>query len=87
MKDIKLQVTVEVTFKDDDYIFNILAPEHLSIEEIRSVLVGGVCLTIHGEETPKDQARVLTDVIKYMEQDFVDIDSFRNVEIKSPKKD
>lgn len=87
MKDIKLQVTVEVTFKDDNYIFNILAPEHLSIEEIRSVLVGGVCLTIHGEETPKDQARVLTDVIKYMEQDFVDIDSFRDVEIKSPKKD
>jgi hypothetical protein len=87
MEEIKIQVTVEVSFKDDNYLFDILAPEHLSIEEIRSVLVGGVCLTIHSEETPKEQARVLKDVITYMEQDFVDIDSFRNVEVKPPKKD
>lgn len=86
MEENKLKVIVEVDIKDCNYIFDISANNSLSIEEIRSILVGGVCLTIHGEKTPKEQAKVLKDVISYMEQDFIDIDSFSDVYVKPPKE-
>lgn len=86
MEENKLKVIVEVEIKDGNYIFDISANSSLSIEEIRSILVGGVCLTIHGEKTPKEQAKVLKDVINHMEQDFIDIDSFRDVYVKPSKE-
>lgn len=86
MEETKIKVSVEVTYVDDKYMFNIMAPEVLTIEEIRSILVGGVCLTIHGEKTPKDQARVLKEVINYMEQDFIDTDSFNDVYVDPSKE-
>jgi len=85
MEEIKLKVTVEVSIKDDNFLFNIIAPENLMVDEIRSILVGGVCLTIHSEETPKEQAIALKEVIDYMEQDFINLDSFKNI-IKDPPK-
>ncbi len=85
MEEIKLKVTVEVSIKGDNFLFNIIAPENLMVDEIRSILVGGVCLTIHSEETPKEQAIALKEVIDYMEQDFIDLDSFKNI-IKDPPK-
>jgi len=87
MEENKLKVIVEVEIEDGNYIFDISANSSLSIEEIRSILVGGVCLTIHGEKTPKEQARVLKEVIDYMEQDFIDIDSFSDVYVKPPKEE
>ena len=86
MEENKLKVIVEVEIKDGNYIFDISANNSLSIDEIRSILVGGVCLTIHGEKTPKEQAKVLKDVINHMEQDFIDIDSFSDVYVKPPKE-
>jgi len=80
-----LKVTVEVSIKGDNFLFNIIAPENLMVDEIRSILVGGVCLTIHSEETPKEQAIALKEVIDYMEQDFINLDSFKNI-IKDPPK-
>jgi len=81
MEETKLKVCIDVTIVDDKYLFDISAHQSLSIEEIRSILVGGVCLTIHGESTPKKQAKVLKEVISYMEEDFIDIDSFSDVTI------
>ena len=86
MEENKLKVIVDLESVDGNYIFDISASNHLSIEEIRSILVGGVCLTIHGEKTPKDQARVLKEVINHMEQDFIDTDSFSDVYVKPPKE-
>lgn len=86
MEEIKLKVTVEVSIKDDNFLFNIIAPENLMVDEIRSILVGGVCLTIHSEETPKEQAIALKEVIDYMEQDFINLDSFKNIIKDTPKK-
>lgn len=79
MEENKMKVCVEVTVVGGKFQFNISAHKSLSIEDIRSILVGGVCLTIHGEKTPKDQGRVLREVIKFMEEDFIDIDSFSDV--------
>jgi hypothetical protein len=77
MEENKIKVSVEVTIEDDDnFIFNILAPKSLDPDMIRSVLVGGVALSIRAEETPKDQAKALRDVIDYLESEFIDPDSF-----------
>ena len=86
MEENKFKVIVEMEIKDGNYVFDISANSSLNIEEIRSILVGGVCLTIHGEKTPKDQARVLKEVIHYMEQDFIDTDSFSDVYIDPSKQ-
>jgi len=81
MEENKLKVSVEVTIEDDDnFIFNILAPRSLNTDMIRSVLVGGVALSIRAEETPKDQAKALKDVIDYLESEFIDPDSFSDVQ-------
>ena len=74
-----MKVCVEVSVVDGKFQFDISAHKSLTIEDIRSILVGGVCLTIHGEKTPKDQGRVLREVIEHMEEDFIDIDSFKDV--------
>lgn len=77
MEETKLKVTVEVTVKgDDNFIFNILAAETLTTEMIRSVLAGGLALSIRAEETPKNQATALRDVIDYLESEFINPDSF-----------
>ena len=76
-----MKVCVEVSVVDGKFLFDISAHKSLSIEDIRSILVGGVCLTIHGEETPKEQAQALKEVIEYMEEDFINIDSFNDVSI------
>ena len=79
MEENKLKVCVEVSIVDGKYFFDISAHKSLTIEDIRSILVGGVCLTIHGEKTPKDQGRVLREVIDHMEEDFISTDSFNDV--------
>ena len=86
MEENKFKVIVDLEIVDGNYIFDISANSSLNIEEIRSILVGGVCLTIHGEKTPKDQARVLKEVIHHMEQDFIDTDSFSDVYIDQSKQ-
>lgn len=79
MGESKLKVCVEVSIIDDKYLFDVSAHKSLNVEDIRSILVGAVCMTIHGEETPKDQGRVLREVIDHMEKDFIDTDSFKDV--------
>jgi hypothetical protein len=77
MEENKIKVSVEVTIEDDDnFIFDILAPQSLGTDMIRSVLVGGVALSIRAEDTPKDQAKALRDVIDYLESEFIDPNSF-----------
>lgn len=77
MEENKLKVTVEVTIEgDDNYLFDISAPNSLDTDMIRSVLVGGVALSIRVEDGPKNQAKALRDVIDYLESEFINPDSF-----------
>lgn len=86
MEDLTMRVTVEVQVMDDGrFMFNILANESLNNEAIRSILAGGLALSIRGEETPKEQAEVFRDVIKYLEDEFISVDSFSDVKMR--KKD
>jgi hypothetical protein len=82
MEEIKLTVTIEVTAKDNKFFYNILAQKGMDINDIRSVLCGGVALSIRGEETPKLQAEALRDVINYLESEFINVESFSDVNLK-----
>lgn len=86
MDDLTMKVTVEVKVMEDGrFMFNILANESLNHDAIRSILAGGLALSIRGEETPKEQAEAFRDVIKYLEDEFISVDSFSDV--KMNKKD
>ena len=86
MEDIKMRVTVEVSVMEDGrFMFNILANETLDQPSIRSILVGGLALSIMGQETPKEQAEVLREVIDYLESEFISVDSFSDVKTNKPK--
>jgi hypothetical protein len=81
MEENKIKVTVEVTIEDDNnFIFDILATSSLDSDMIRSVLVGGVSLSIRAEKTPKEQAKALREVIDYLESEFINPDSFSDAQ-------
>jgi hypothetical protein len=82
MEQTKLKVSVEVTVNDGKFFYDISAQKGMDIEDIRAVLCGGVALSIRGEETPKLQAEALKDVISYLESEFINVESFSDVNIK-----
>ena len=83
----KLTVTVEVTLKDDKFFYNILAQKGMNVDEILTVLCGGVALSIRGKDTPKLQAEAIRDVITYLESEFINVDSFSDVNFKKHNLD
>jgi hypothetical protein len=87
MEDMKLTVTVEVTLKDDKFFYNILAQKGMNVDEILTVLCGGVAISIRGKETPKLQAEAIKDVITYLESEFINVDSFSDVNFKKHNLD
>ena len=77
MGEIKVTVGVEVTQKEDGrYYFNLLAADHVNIESIRSILAGGLVLSILAEKTPEAQAKAMKEVLDYMNKEFVSTDTF-----------
>jgi hypothetical protein len=82
MEQTKLKVSVEVTVNDGKFFYDISAQKGMDIEDIRAVLCGGVALSIRGEETPKLQAEALKDVVSYLESEFINVESFSDVNIK-----
>jgi hypothetical protein len=78
MEEIKMTVSVEVTVKDERFYFNILTNEGISLPMIRSILAGGVALSIRGEETHELQAKAISEVIDYLESEFINPDSFHD---------
>lgn len=80
MEDVKITVGVELRQKEDGrFYFNLLAGDSVNIDMIRSILAGGLMLTILAEKTPESQSKAMTDVIDYMNREFVSIDSFSDV--------
>jgi hypothetical protein len=78
-EETKYHAGVELTIRDGRYYFNILAQEGLDIDAVRSILVGGLSLTILSEKTPEKQGQALRAVINYLESELVNIDSFTDI--------
>ena len=80
MSEVKYTVAVELKQNEDGrFYFNLFANDELDIEIIRSVLAGGLMLTILAEKTPESQSKAMTDVIDYMQREFISIDSFSDI--------
>jgi hypothetical protein len=77
----KMFVGVSVTIKDGRFFFDIMADKGLSLEDIRSILVGGVALSIRSEKTPELQAKVMRSVVDHLESEFIDPDSFNDLDV------
>lgn len=88
MEDITLNVSVEVKVKEDGrFYYNVLTQKGMDSEMIRSVLAGALALTIRGEETPEQQGKALRDVINYLEEEFISVDSFTDIYTEFSKKE
>ena len=75
----KIHVGVDLTIRDDKFYFNISAHEGLDVDAIRSILAGGLALTILSEKTPEKQGQALRGVINYLESELVSVDSFTDI--------
>lgn len=75
----KMFVGVSVEVKDGRFFFDIMADKGLYMEDIRSILVGAVAMTIRSEKTPELQAKVMKDVIEHLESEFINPDSFNDL--------
>jgi hypothetical protein len=84
--DDKFFVGVSVTVKDGRYNFDIMVDKGLYMEDIRSILVGGVAMSIRSEKTPELQAKVMRDVISHLESEFINPDSFNDLDVNDDIK-
>ena len=78
----QLSVAVEVTIRDGKFFYDVSAKKGMSLDEITSVLCGGLALSIRGKETPELQGEALGAVISYLESEFVNTESFADAYIK-----
>ena len=78
----QLSGVVEVTIRDGKFFYDVLSKKDMSLDEITSVLCGGLALSIRGKETPELQGETLRAVISYLESEFVNTESFADAYIK-----
>lgn len=83
----KISIQIDVEIKDNRFHYNILAPKDLSLKDIRSIVTGGVALSIRGEKTPQGQGVALREIINYLEQEFINVDSFTDTRIFTKEQD
>mgnify|MGYP003338045368 CR=1 FL=1 len=81
MDIIEYQVVIDVTFKEGRFFLNIKLPKEqpeLNLGQVRGILMSALALTIRGSE---DEADAMKNVINYLNDEFVNVDSFNDVEI------
>jgi len=82
MEEEKLSITVDVTLRGGKFFYDLMAKRGMNMDEIISVLCGGLALSIRSKETPELQGQTLRDVIGHLESEFVNVDSFSDIELK-----
>jgi len=71
-EDLGVKITIEVIEEEGDrFDYNISANSGLTLEEVRAILAGALSITILGEPDPPSQAEALSNVINYLETEFV----------------
>jgi hypothetical protein len=85
MEEERLSVTVDVTLKDNKFFYNIMAMKGMNMDDIMSVLCGGLALSIRSRETPELQGQTLRDIIGHLESEFINENSFSDINLKKDK--
>ena len=79
------QVIVDATLKEDGRMYlNLKQPSEgvssiLTIEEIRPILAGGLAMSIRAS---KDESKAMREVMQYLEEEFVNSDSFSDLKLR-----
>lgn len=79
------RVVVDATLKDDGRMYlDLKQPSEgvtsiLSIEEIRPILAGALAMSIRAS---KNEAQAMRDVMQYLEEEFVNSDSFSDLKLR-----
>jgi hypothetical protein len=79
MEEEKLSITVDVTLRNGKFFYDIMAKNGMNMDEIISVLCGGLALSIRSKGTPELQGQTLRDVIRHLESELINVDSFSDV--------
>ena len=71
-EDLGVRITIEVIEEEGDrFDYNISANSGLTLEEVRAILAGALSITILGEPDSPSQSEALSQVIDYLETEFV----------------
>jgi len=79
---ITYRIIIDTTIDEEKCLYNLLLPKNqpeLSVKQITAILSGTLAMSIRGSE---DEAQTMRDVINYLNHEFVNPDSFRDVEMK-----
>ena len=79
------RIIIDTIIKEGRCFFYINTPKEqpdLSLTQIRGIIMGALALSIRGA---KDEVSAMNDVINYLNDEFVNVDSFTDVEIKVKK--
>lgn len=79
---ITYRVIVDTTIEDGKCIYNLSTPTNqpeLNLKQITAILSGALSLSIRGSE---NEAQTMRDVINYLNEEFVSIDSFKDIHVK-----
>ena len=82
MEKDKLYVGIHCESVDGKLHFNIDVTKGMTLNDLQSVLTGGLNLAIRGEKTPELQGKALREIISFMEQELINVESFKDAHIK-----
>lgn len=86
MENNSLYVGVHVDFIDNRAHFKIDATKGISLEQMQAVLVGGLNLSIRGEDNPEEQYKTFKKIVRHMENELFNDDSFKDLHIGIKKE-
>ena len=75
----KLYVGVQTELKDGRSFHYLHCAKEMSLSEVRAVLTGGLTLTIKGIENPEEQYKTFKQVVRFMESELFNDDSFKDL--------
>lgn len=78
----KLNVIVNAEIKDNKVYYSIDASQGINLKEMQAVLVGGLNLSIKGEKTPELQYQTFKNIVRHMESELFNDESFKDIHIK-----
>lgn len=77
-----LYVGVHTELKDGRAFYYLDTTKEMSLSEVRAVLTGGLALTIKGIENPEEQYKTFKEVVRFMESELFNDNSFKDLHIR-----
>jgi len=79
-----ISVNVSMTYVNGRFNFKLYTSESVDKLLLRSILAGGVALSIKAEDGPEKQGIAMKQVVDYLNSEFISTDSFENAKFINP---